>query len=595
MADILLSLGIDDSIKPAAAKSGKEAGDRFAKEFDSSVGRGFKKLALTAAGVGATIAGALFSRASIRAAIEQEDAVNRLNSALFQNGEFSQRASQDLQNFASELQATTRFGDEAVIAQLAYSKSLGVSTEQSKALIEASANLSAALGISLETANRNLVKSLSGLAGELGELVPGLRDLTAEQLKAGGAVDLVGQKFAGFAERDVQTFSGRIQQAQNSFDGLLKTIGFLVTQNPAVIKAIGILSQGFQELNKLIVDNSKIFKSLVADVFVGVVSAAEFVANGINSIAQAFVRLQGFGRDIEISASLKALNLELVDAINLSGQYANESRQTGNVAAESIQQQIDLLKQERDEQALNNQTRIDGLTGLSDKISEIASGLKTAFASEDSTDIFSKLGDQAESAADRVANALTNSTESTEKTKQQINAITSALTSGISQSLQTLGASLVKGENFFKGFIGIAINALGDLLIAFGTGAITVGAVAEGIRNSIIGLFGGQAIVAGLASIVAGGALKAFAGSLGAAGSGGPTVASDTGTSTGGVISPSADFAQPEQEERRADQSVQIVVQGDILDSEETGTRILKLISDNFKTSNSALIEGRFA
>lgn len=604
MADIFLEIGIDEgkfkkaveTIIPATKKAGERAGNDFSREFSNRAGQGFSRLVKTAVATGAAIGAALFTRASIRAAQVQEDAVNKLNSALFQTGEFSKETSQGLQDFAAQIQRTTRFGDEAILQQLAYAKSLGVSTEQSKELIQASVNLSSALGISLEAANRNLVKSFSGLAGELGELVPGIRDLTAEQLKAGGAVDLVARSFAGFAERDVQTFSGGVAQLGNNFGDLQEQLGFLITRNPAVIQSVGFLSQGIEALSGIIASNAETFKFLINNVFIGVVQASQLVVDAINFVASAFVRLQGFARDTEAAASLGRLRQELRDIIELNGQFRNLDATSRQVLIESTQQQIDLLSQERDEQALSNQQRIDGLEAVRLKIEEITNGLQTSLGQEGESGIFDSLGQSATAAANQVGESLAKVSADTQRTQQQVAGIAGALTSGISRSIQALGASLVTGENFFKSFVGIALNALGDLLISFGTGAIAVGATAEAIRSSIIGLFGGQAIVAGVAAIAAGGALKAFAGSIGGGSSSGPTIASPTGTADGGVISsPAAPFAETQEEERRADQFVQVVVQGDILDSEESGTRILKLLTDNFKTNNGALVQGRFA
>ena len=604
MADIFLEIGIDEgkfkkaveTIIPPAKKAGERAGNDFSREFNNRASQGFSRLVKTAVGAGAAIGAALFTRSRSRAAQVQEDAVNKLNSALFQTGEFSKETSQGLQDFASQIQRTTRFGDEAILQQLAYAKSLGVSTEQSKELIQASVNLSSALGISLESANRNLVKSFSGLAGELGELVPGIRGLTAEQLKAGGAVALVAKQFSKFAERDVQTFSGGVEQLGNNFGDLQEQLGFLATRNPSVIKSVGLLSQGIEALTGVIAANAETFKFLINNVFIGIIQAAQFVVDSINAVATAFVRLQGFARDTEAAASLGRLRQELRDIIELNGEFRNLDATARQVLIESTQQQIDLLTQERDAQSQSNQQRVDGLEAVRAKIEEITNGLQTTLGQEGESGIFNSLGQSAEAAANQVNQALVKVTEDIQRTQQQVAGIAGALTSGISRSIQALGASLVTGENFFKSFVGIALNALGDLLISFGTGAIAVGATAEAIRSSIIGLFGGQAIVAGVAAIAAGGALKAFAGSIGGGSTSGPSFVTPTATGDGGVISsPAAPFAETQEGERRADQFVQVVVQGDILDSEESGTRILKLLTDNFKTNNGALVQGRFA
>ena len=94
-----------------------------------------------------------------------------------------------------------------------------------KTIIPVALDLSAATGISLESAVRNTAKTFSGLAGELGELVPQLRDLTQEEMKAGDAVKVLADLFEGQASEQAKTMAGALQQAQNSAGDLAEAIG----------------------------------------------------------------------------------------------------------------------------------------------------------------------------------------------------------------------------------------------------------------------------------------------------------------------------------------------------------------------------------
>ena len=109
----------------------------------------------------------------INLAAEQELAERKLSTAFG-------ATSRGLLEQASALQKVTTFGDEAIITQQAFLASLEFSEDQIKSILEASIELSAATGISLESAVRNTSKTFSGLSGELGELIPQLRDLTTE-------------------------------------------------------------------------------------------------------------------------------------------------------------------------------------------------------------------------------------------------------------------------------------------------------------------------------------------------------------------------------------------------------------------------------
>lgn len=159
--------------------------------------------------------------ASVAAANKQEQAEARLLNALKGREDIQQR----LIASASELQARSTIGDEVVIEQQAFLAALGLSEAQINSTIEAAAQLSAALGMDMTSAVRNLAKTYSGLAGELGESIPALRNLTAEEMKAGGAIKYVNDNYKGFAETAAQTGTGSLTQLTNSLGDVAEKIG----------------------------------------------------------------------------------------------------------------------------------------------------------------------------------------------------------------------------------------------------------------------------------------------------------------------------------------------------------------------------------
>ena len=150
------------------------------------------------------------------------------------------RTSQSLLNQASALQRVTTFGDEAIISQQAFLASLDFTETQIKDIINASVDLSEATGISLESAVRNTAKTFSGLSGELGELIPQLRDLTTEEMKAGEAVKVMANLFGGTAVAQAETLTGKIEQMKNAVSDAGEAIGGLLA--PVVISVAGGIS-----------------------------------------------------------------------------------------------------------------------------------------------------------------------------------------------------------------------------------------------------------------------------------------------------------------------------------------------------------------
>jgi hypothetical protein len=226
-----LAKGIDD-VNVASDNLANETLQDFAKMDEEiektnrgSVQRlkeGFKKAAIAAAAIGAAIVA--FVAKSVQAFRVQELAVNRLNNAMINAGDFTLEASKDMQKFASSLQDVSTFGDEVIIGQLAIAKTFGTTNEEAKKLVTAATRLSAATGMTLDSAVLNLGKSLGGLAGELGERVTDIRTLTAEELKAGAAIDLVINKYEG-ANEAMAAGLGGVDQLKNAFGDLMEKVG----------------------------------------------------------------------------------------------------------------------------------------------------------------------------------------------------------------------------------------------------------------------------------------------------------------------------------------------------------------------------------
>lgn len=177
---------------------------------------------------------------------------------------------------ASALQQASIFGDEAIIQQQAYLASIGMSEQQIKEMIPVTLDLAAATGMSLESAVKNTAKTLSGMTGELGESVGALKDLTAEQLKAGEGIDLMRDMFKGMAEEETKTMSGSLTQLSNSVGDMAEEFGELLA--PAVLKVVSALST-----------------------FVEGTSAFLDWANGVNSAKEAQAE---FDKEVEESQTL---------------------------------------------------------------------------------------------------------------------------------------------------------------------------------------------------------------------------------------------------------------------------------------------------
>ena len=217
-------------------------GARRAKQDLKGVEGGLNKLGKAAA----TAASAFFAAKGlikgfervIQLDAEQELAERKLEVAL--GG-----VSQGLLDQASALQKVSMFGDEAIIGQQAFLASLKMSEQQIRDIIPVAIDLAAATGMSLESAVRNTAKTFSGLAGELGELVPQLRELTAEEMMAGEAVTVLNDLFGGKAAGEEGTLVFNSRQLDMALGDLGETFGDVFT--PAVSNATAKMAKFTQQ------------------------------------------------------------------------------------------------------------------------------------------------------------------------------------------------------------------------------------------------------------------------------------------------------------------------------------------------------------
>ncbi len=172
IADLLIKIGADSYEFQQKVQSVQKSMGSLEKRL-SSLGKSLS--------VGLTAPLTALGAVALSNANTQVQAESRLLNAL-KGREDAQRR---LLEQATELQSRTTLGDEVIIAQQAYLASLGLTEQQIRDTTEASVQLAAATGMSLDTAVKNLAKTYGGMTGRLGESIPQLKALTKEQLQNG--------------------------------------------------------------------------------------------------------------------------------------------------------------------------------------------------------------------------------------------------------------------------------------------------------------------------------------------------------------------------------------------------------------------------
>jgi hypothetical protein len=155
---------------------------------------------------------------------KQAKAETLLEAAAKNNPYLDDASVKALKDYAGELQRVAAIGDEELLPYMAQLATAGRTQAQIQEIMQVAVNASASGAMSLDSAVRNLNKTYGGLAGELGETVPELRNLTAEEMKQGAAVKLLGERYKGMAA-EVANNIGSSDKLKNAIGDFKETLG----------------------------------------------------------------------------------------------------------------------------------------------------------------------------------------------------------------------------------------------------------------------------------------------------------------------------------------------------------------------------------
>ena len=139
-----------------------------------------------------------------------------LDTAIQNNPFISGASSKALKQFASEMQKVTNYGDEELIPMMTNLVSLGRTESEVMQIMSVAMDMSAGMGISLDSAITQLNATLNGNIGRLGQQNRELKDLTEEELKQGKAIEILGKKFKGLSSATADT-SKQLQNIKGDF------------------------------------------------------------------------------------------------------------------------------------------------------------------------------------------------------------------------------------------------------------------------------------------------------------------------------------------------------------------------------------------
>lgn len=256
---------------------------------------------------------------SAKAAAESETSLNRLNVSLAQTGILTEETSKRFQDLASEIQATTAFEDDAVIASAALIQSLGrLSSDGLERATKAATDLAATFNLDLETASRLVGKAAEGNTTALGKLGIEFAKGSTDAETFANVLQTIEQRFGGAAKEQARTFAGAIAQLSNVWGDLKETVGGIIIQNPAVIAAFNtlksvIIQAGQAVANAFSAGNDEAvanFFRITLDGAFAVTVAADTIVRaftGMSDAVMAAIRIMAMGITAPIAGVLELL------------------------------------------------------------------------------------------------------------------------------------------------------------------------------------------------------------------------------------------------------------------------------------------------
>jgi len=219
---------------------------------NSILGSSFVKLGgliAAAFSVGQIIA---FSNTAVAEFAKAQKAITQLT-LVFNGNEGAQRR---LLKLSKELQDAFAIDDDVIVGQINFLGLQGRTESQIKKTITAAIQLSAVTGEDLSSAIQKLDGTFEGVTGRLGRLDSRINGLTKSQLANGDAIDIINEKYAGFAQKGLEGVAGALQKIQVESDNTVEKLGEQIA--PIKLAAAKFASAWIEGV-QLIIDSTKDF------------------------------------------------------------------------------------------------------------------------------------------------------------------------------------------------------------------------------------------------------------------------------------------------------------------------------------------------
>jgi len=229
--------------------TGKDQASGALRSADSSM----NKLGSTVKRVGAMLGAYFgtralinFARSSMEAAQVQEDAENRLATALKDTNKYTRENLELLKEQASAMQRVSRYGDEQVMAAQQVLLGHEMDVEVMEKATRATLNLAAAKKMDLAAAAELVGRAFEGETSTLSRYGIIIEEGLEGTEKFDAVMEKIQSRFGTAAQADINSYAGRVEQLSNAWGDVKEKLGDTVTKSSEVNAAIVALTELFQ-------------------------------------------------------------------------------------------------------------------------------------------------------------------------------------------------------------------------------------------------------------------------------------------------------------------------------------------------------------
>jgi hypothetical protein len=233
MAKEQLVVEVITEAKQAVAELKKYVGE--VEKTQSSVGKLTKILksywAEAAAAIAATRQITNFLKDCAQQAMESQESIARLNSALKQTGQFSPTASKELQDFAFKLSLTTMYTDETIMGVESLLMTLGgLSKELAMKSTPSVLSLATALKIDVNSAAMLLSKTLGTSTNALSRYIGEIDMTTGASGRLEQIMTIVNTRWGDLNAEIMKTTAGKLSLVSKQFNEIKESIGYMLLE-----------------------------------------------------------------------------------------------------------------------------------------------------------------------------------------------------------------------------------------------------------------------------------------------------------------------------------------------------------------------------